>query len=116
MKLLIHSQTSTVQYHPTLFWACDYLSLHGLKFNHVSEWSHWYILMPFKAKRQMPHLLNCSSMDSNYIQNKLWYKITYPFSDFNNAKVEVGERISNFIPHVVMHLLLIRAGIEVNPC
>ena len=46
MKLLIHSQTSTVQplkfgngyiISPTLYWACDYLSMLGLKLIHASQ-------------------------------------------------------------------------------
>ena len=38
MKLLIHFQTWTVQpFHPTLYWACDYLSMVGLKSTHVSK-------------------------------------------------------------------------------
>ena len=26
-------------FHPTLYWACDYLSMLGLELNHVSKWS-----------------------------------------------------------------------------
>ena len=37
MKLLIHSWTSTVAYHPTLSWACNYLSIPGLKLNHFRK-------------------------------------------------------------------------------
>ena len=44
VKLLIHSPTSTIgilkwdkQFHPTLSWACDYLSMVGLKLNRVSK-------------------------------------------------------------------------------
>ena len=40
MKLFVHSQTSTVQplkFHPTLYWACGYLSMLGLKLIHVSK-------------------------------------------------------------------------------
>ena len=46
MKLLIHSPTSTVQllrlgmdksFLPILYWACNYLSMLGLKSNHVSK-------------------------------------------------------------------------------
>ena len=47
MKLLIQSQTSTMQpwslgmdtlFHPKLYWECDYLSIIGLKLIHVSKW------------------------------------------------------------------------------
>ena len=50
MKLLIHSQTSTVQhmkfgiekqFHPTLYNGCNYLSTLGSKLNHVSRRDHW---------------------------------------------------------------------------
>ena len=29
-------------FNPTLFWACDYLSMLGLKLNHVSKSGHWH--------------------------------------------------------------------------
>ena len=50
MKLLIHSQTSTVQplkfgmdkqFHPTLYNGCNYLSMLGIKLNHASERGPW---------------------------------------------------------------------------
>ena len=52
MKLFIHSQTSTVQpnrwslamgklFHPTLYWACDYLSMRGLELIHLVKESQW---------------------------------------------------------------------------
>ena len=50
-KLFIHSQTSMVaplkfgmdkQFHPTLYWACDYLPIVGLKLDHVSKRGLWY--------------------------------------------------------------------------
>ena len=44
MKLLIHSVECNrwslgmdKQFHPTLYWACGYLSMLGLKLNHVSK-------------------------------------------------------------------------------
>ena len=33
---------SNTKSHPTLYWACDYLSMLGLKLNHVSKRGHWY--------------------------------------------------------------------------
>ena len=36
----------------------------------------------------------------------MWDEITYPFSSFNVAAIEIWERISKFI----------HAGIKVNPC
>ena len=36
------------------------------------------------------------------IPNKPWDEITYPFTNFNSATVEVWECISNLIPHFVM--------------
>ena len=44
MKLLIHSQTSTMQFHPTLHWAWDYVAILGLKLPHVSKMGHWSFL------------------------------------------------------------------------
>ena len=39
----------------------------------------------------------------------IWYEMTYPFPNFN---VEVGEWISNFIPHHVWTSLLTHAGLK----
>ena len=41
---------------------------------------------------------------SNYINHKVWDKITYLFSNSNGCTVEVRERISNFIPHFTRHV------------
>ena len=50
MTLFIHSQTSTVAslkfgmgklFHPTLYNGCNYLSILGLKLNHVSKRGYW---------------------------------------------------------------------------
>ena len=32
------------QFHPTLHWACDYLSMLGLKLNHVSQRDPWWCI------------------------------------------------------------------------
>ena len=36
---------------------------------------------------------------SNYIHDKVWGEITYPFSNFNSCLAEVWKWISDFIPH-----------------
>ena len=41
MKLLIHSQTSTVQFHSTLYWVCGYVSMLGLNLNYISKMEPW---------------------------------------------------------------------------
>ena len=46
-----------------------------------------------------------SALISNYIHYKVWDEITYPFSNFNSATVEVWEWISNFIPHFTGHMI-----------
>ena len=38
---------------------------------------------------------------SDHILSKVWDEIIYPFSNFNDCTVEVGEWISNFIPHFI---------------
>ena len=49
---------------------------------------------------------------SNYIHDKAWDEITYPFPNFNGATVDVWEWISNFIPHTLFCIwLLIHVGI-----
>ena len=53
---------------------------------------------------------------SNHMPNKVWDKITYPFPNFNGCTVVVWERISNFTTHFTMDVIIIHAGIQVNPC
>ena len=43
---------------------------------------------------------------SNYIHNKMWYEITYPFWNFNGWTVKVWEWISNFTPHFTRHMII----------
>ena len=52
-----------------------------------------------------------SNMDniSNYIHDKAWGEMTYPFINFfNGATAEVWEWIisSNFIPHITGHVII----------
>ena len=42
---------------------------------------------------------------TNYIHDKVWDEITYPFPNFNGYTIEVWEWISNFIPHFAGHLI-----------
>ena len=53
---------------------------------------------------------------SNYIQEKVWDEITYPFPNFNSATIEVFERIRNCIQNFTGHVITYYAGIEVKPC
>ena len=43
-------------------------------------------------------------MDSNYIHDKVWDDITYPFWNFNSEAIDFWEYISNFIPHFTWHV------------
>ena len=43
---------------------------------------------------------------SNYIHYKVWYEITYPFTNFNGATVEVWVWISDFILHFTWHVII----------
>ena len=51
---------------------------------------------------------------SNCVYYKVWDEITNPSSNFNGVTVEVWVWISIF-PHFTWHILLIHAGIKVNP-
>ena len=42
---------------------------------------------------------------SNYILYEMWDEITYPLQNFNAATVEVWEWLSNFIPHLIGHVI-----------
>ena len=41
--------------------------------------------------------INFNSNISNFMPNKVWDEITYPYTNFNNAALEVQECISDFI-------------------
>ena len=47
--------------------------------------------------------------------SKVWDEITYPLLNLNGCTAEVKEWISNVFPHFMIMLLLIHAGIIVNP-
>ena len=43
---------------------------------------------------------------SNHMASKLWDEITHPFQNFNVCTVEVWECIGNFIPHLIMDIII----------
>ena len=47
-----------------------------------------------------------SAWISNQISSKVWDKITYPFPYFNDYTYEVCKWMSNFIPHIVMDVII----------
>ena len=51
------------------------------------------------------NLRNNKPKISNYIHDKVWNEITYTFSNFNGAAVEVWEWISNFFPQFTAHVI-----------
>ena len=42
---------------------------------------------------------------SNYIYDKVWDEIAYPFPNVNTQAAEVWELISNFIPHFTVNVI-----------
>ena len=44
------------------------------------------------------------------MSTKLWDEITYPFPNFISCSVEIWKRISDFITHFVMNVIVIHAG------
>ena len=46
---------------------------------------------------------------------KVWDEITYPFSNFNGATVEVWEWIDNFIPYFVMNMIIYSVAVLFLP-
>ena len=44
--------------------------------------------------------------------SKVWDDITYPFPNFNGCAVDVWERISNFIPHFIIDMIML--GLKLN--
>ena len=52
----------------------------------------------------------------NHMPSKVWDEITYQFPNFNDTTVLVWERISNFVPHFIMGVIIIHAGINFKPC
>ena len=56
-----------------------------------------------------------STWISNHMPSKVWDEITYPFSNFNVATVEVWELITNYAPQFIMDVLTYPTGIKLNP-
>ena len=54
-------------------------------------YQHWLTLIPVWI--------------SNYIHDKVWDEIAWPFPNFNGAAVEVWEWISDFIPDFIMDVI-----------
>ena len=50
------------------------------------------------------------------IHYEVWDEITYPFTNFNGATVEVWEWINDFVSYSTGMWLLIHAGIKIDPC
>ena len=50
-------------------------------------------------------LILIPSWKSKYIYHKVCDEITYPFSKFKGATVEVWEWISSFLPHFTGHMI-----------
>ena len=91
MKLLIYSQTLTVAkfgtgwiiyFIPRFFLACDYVSMLGLKLNHISKRSsvtilglvklgqHWLAQWVVDCLSAIPYIIKCRFIISCYSQNK----------------------------------------------
>ena len=76
----------------------------GLKLNHVSKRGHWGPLDYYR-------LTSVPLWIGNYIIHyKVWYEITYPFTNLNGATAEVWEWKSNFIPHFFEHKITYLIG------
>ena len=45
-------------------------------------------------------------MDKDHTPGKVWDKITYPFPNFNGAIFEVWEWTNNFMPHLMMDIIM----------
>ena len=70
--------------------------------------SHWpWQLVRCTECGAIRHLCLSASISRNLVGNriKVWYDITYPFSNRNVATVKVWEWISNFIPYLIMNAI-----------
>ena len=47
-----------------------------------------------------------SAWESNYNHYKMWDAVMHPFPNFNDAAVDVWERISNFIARVTGRMII----------
>ena len=57
------------------------------------------------GRTQIRHPIFRQAWLNNYIHYEMWDKITYPFSNFKGATVEVCECISNFSSHFIVHVI-----------
>ena len=100
-------------YHSVSFMCtCDYVNLHFVIFDcalvenkltiatvYISL--HTVIWGPFYKHG----LKSTLAWINKYIHYKMWNEISYPVSNLNGCTVEVWEWISDFIPHLTVHLI-----------
>ena len=76
---------------------------------HTDETVNWHTLVYVTACRLWPlyqhGLILIPAWISNYLPNKVWDEINYPFPNFKGCTIEVWEWRSNFIPHFIMDVI-----------
>ena len=92
-KLLIHSQTSTVQpltfengklFHTTRYWACDYWSMLGSKLNHASKSGPRSLIVSTKGTgRAGGEVLSCLKDEIEIVTIKICF-IYWQYSSSHN--------------------------------
>ena len=80
------------QFHPTHYWVCDYLSMLGLKLNHVSKrgpwYSHWDFLLWKYGNFTEPHM---SFLSNILLQNQYEYMWRIFISSSINISLRIAE-------------------------
>ena len=88
-------------FHPTHYNGCDYLSMLGLKLNHVRKRGHRSPEAPFTTRINLFIIL---AWMRNYLHWKVWDEFTSTFPSFNGSTVELWEWINDFVPHFIGHM------------
>ena len=78
---------------------------------HPMDWVTRWIYIEHGPRNMMRYSANIQTVSliaawiANYIHYKVWDEITYPFTNFNSATVEVCEWKSNFTQHFTEHVI-----------
>ena len=96
------------QFHSTLYWACEFLSMLGLKlkgpWNDVDNMQRMFIT-PFRNLK----VNFIPERTGYYISQNIKDEITYPSPNFSSEAAEIWTWISNIIPHLTGNVIT-------NPC
>ena len=111
-NIVIFARYFLVQIRPWIYYLNQYKwqemngspSLILLLSNHKNYWS---FVKPLQYVTHFTEWLNSiATQKSNHLPCKVWDGITYPFPNLNGCTVDVWKGISNFIPSIIIDVII----------